>query len=54
MLASGSQLKEAMPFPLEGQLFQMKKDEFTLFHSVLWHWWLGGRKDIRPVKAHST
>ena len=25
-----------------------------MFPSVLWHWWLGDRKDIQPIKSHST
>ena len=25
-----------------------------VFPSVLWHWWLGGRKDIQPIKTHSV
>ena len=35
---------------LTGELGVSKSMECDIFHSVLWHCWLGDRKGIRPVK----
>jgi len=48
-LPQGNQVRDKVGKP-PGELGVSKSLECDIFPSVLWHCWLGDRKDIRPVK----